>query len=95
MLVSSIIRPRVVAMQQWIEQNLVWLAVGLMLVVALLGAFSKELPRLLSRELMSKLGRPRVSEATPPPEHGRHGRTHGMHDAPAHKPAFHRSGRRH
>lgn len=81
---------------QWIEQNLVWLALALLALIAALTAFRRESPPLLWRELMMKLGAPRGSaEIAPPPEHGQRGRgAHAPHQAEPHKPAFHRSGRR-
>jgi hypothetical protein len=80
---------------QWIEHNLVWLALVVLALIAVVTAFRWELPRLAWRELMMKLGAPRGgAEIAPPPEHGQRGRMPPPHEALPHKPAFHRSGRR-
>lgn len=80
---------------QWIEQNLVWLAVAALVLLALLSTFRSELPLLTWRELMTKLGAPRGSaEIAPPPEHVHHSPGARPDEAMPHKPAFHRSGRR-
>lgn len=80
---------------QWIEQNLVWLAVATLVLLAMLSTFRWELPQLTWRELMMKLGAPRgATEIAPPPEHHQHRQGSRAHEALPHKPAFHRSGRR-